>query len=248
MHLLSRRQCTLCSVGSGSAASPTIATLSGYEYLGCYNDQENRLLNAAVQLDMELSVDKCAYYCSGYISADRFYKYFGVEASGWCFCGDEPTQDLDSVKGGGCSNPCLDASKNQLCGGQWAIQVYSASPGFTPSNVFPRPTSTDASTATSVKMGTAPASTSSSPSSTSKDSSAVIGVSVVAGLLGMALLCIFILWCRRKREKTSQPTLEAPPTFQIKRKPRDAAGTQPTEVQSHPFRAELGDGQVLQLP
>ncbi|KAH6871824.1 hypothetical protein B0T10DRAFT_466483 [Thelonectria olida] len=121
---------------SGSAASPTVATLSGYESLECYSDEKNRLLNAAVQLDMEMSVEKCASYCSSFISADRLYKYFGVEAAGWCFCGDNPTRDLNNVKGEGCSEPCLDSSKNELCRGQWAIQVYSVSSDFTPPMSF----------------------------------------------------------------------------------------------------------------
>ncbi|KAH6866024.1 hypothetical protein B0T10DRAFT_370086, partial [Thelonectria olida] len=119
-------------------ASPTVATLTGYKYLGCYTDEKDRLLNAAYQDDdIEMSVEKCAYYCSSFISSDRYYKYLGVEHGRQCFCGDDPTRDLDSVKREGCSDSCSDSSKNELCGGLWEIQVYSVSSGFTPPDVFP---------------------------------------------------------------------------------------------------------------
>ncbi|KAH7176034.1 hypothetical protein EDB81DRAFT_751447 [Dactylonectria macrodidyma] len=99
---------------------------------------------------MEMSVEKCAHYCSDWITSDRYYKYLGVQAGDQCFCGDDPTRDLDSVKGGGCLYTCSDSSKNQLCGGFWAIQVYRVRSGFTPSGVFPRPASASSTASSSL--------------------------------------------------------------------------------------------------
>jgi len=68
-------------------ATPTVASLADYQYLGCYTDTPRRLLDAAAVGSVNMTAQFCADYCNGAISPARFYPFVGVEDGAQCFCG-----------------------------------------------------------------------------------------------------------------------------------------------------------------
>ena len=95
---------------------------------GCYKETNPRLLGkekwAAVLKDEDgkknNSPAACAKFCEG-------FKYYGVQATNQCFCGDKLQGKLEKLKESECSSVCPgDAS--QKCGGGGKMNLYEALP------------------------------------------------------------------------------------------------------------------------
>ena len=60
----------------------------GYDYKGCFLDSSDRTLNGKLTKRYDLTPEICKDLCSG-------YKYFGLEYSKECFCGDELWKNVE---------------------------------------------------------------------------------------------------------------------------------------------------------
>ncbi|XP_062580891.1 uncharacterized protein LOC134242777 [Saccostrea cucullata] len=97
------------------------------EFVGCYKDQRSRTLKAKKTTSKSMTVNKCRKICTG-----LKYKYYGVEASNECFCGNKLTQS-HKKKDGECMTPCK-GDREQACGGSWRLGVYQ-NPNFKPTAI-----------------------------------------------------------------------------------------------------------------
>ncbi|KAF2402400.1 WSC-domain-containing protein [Trichodelitschia bisporula] len=134
---------------SSSTASASIPSstgngisLSGYTYMGCYNEtHDRRALNAKIGGGNSNSLESCAAYCLG-------YSYFGVEHSTECYCANTIySNSIKQTTDVGCSMLCAGKT-NETCGGPDFLSVYfTNSTGVSPSGTATGPNTT--STATS---------------------------------------------------------------------------------------------------
>ena len=207
-----------------TTASPkptaTVASVSGYQYVGCYQDSEgrtrgsDRVLGNASYTDDNLKIATCQWYCE-YGAAGAPYPYFGVEDGSECWCGSKLNSNSQNTKfpEDECRVECNSRS-GEICGAPWRINVWSATTTVTPRYSF---TSTIASSTANSTLSVSrtssigPASTSptaelrpsSSAATDSGVSSSTIAAAVLAGIFGLALLLIglFFLLHRRKQAK-----------------------------------------------
>jgi len=109
--------------------SLSVATVAGSAHLGCYEDHRDRMLRneksdektnkKGVRRDFDHTNTpaECANFC-------KDYKYFGVESSQECYCGNVMyTEGYDKKDEGNCNYKC-PGDKTQRCGGRWKINVY----------------------------------------------------------------------------------------------------------------------------
>uniref|UniRef100_A0A8W8I6X5 WSC domain-containing protein n=1 Tax=Magallana gigas TaxID=29159 RepID=A0A8W8I6X5_MAGGI len=87
------------------------------DFVGCYMDQEPRTLNEKMTVSTTMTVDSCRKTCT-----DLKFKYYGVEYSAQCFCGNQPL-NVRKMREGDCLKPCA-GDRTQACGGSWRIAVY----------------------------------------------------------------------------------------------------------------------------
>ncbi|XP_065945052.1 uncharacterized protein [Magallana gigas] len=87
------------------------------KFVGCYMDQEARTLNEKMTVSTTMTVDSCRKTCT-----DLKFKYYGVEYSSQCFCGNQ-LLNVRKMREGDCLKPC-DGDRTQACGGNWRIAVY----------------------------------------------------------------------------------------------------------------------------
>lgn len=104
-----------------------IDNVPGYDYMGCFVDNPNRILDAAFKEDNTLTVESCGRYCNGGISPNRFYPYMGVEFGNQCYCGSSLNKTLEPIGDTACSQDCA-GDTSQLCGATWFMGVYTATP------------------------------------------------------------------------------------------------------------------------
>ena len=84
----------------------------------CFKDVPQRYLNGASHTaEYGMTVEKCKELC-----LDGGFAYAGVQYARQCFCGDTaPTEPATN-----CNMKC-HGNKDQICGGSWAMNVYSTS-------------------------------------------------------------------------------------------------------------------------
>ena len=104
-----------------------VGTVAGSGYLGCYKDHRDRMLRKynnneknnkkGVRRDFDHTNTpaECANFC-------KDYKYFGVESSQECYCGNALFHN-EKKNEGECNYKC-PGNNNQRCGGRWKINVY----------------------------------------------------------------------------------------------------------------------------
>uniref|UniRef100_K1QKY9 Putative fungistatic metabolite n=1 Tax=Magallana gigas TaxID=29159 RepID=K1QKY9_MAGGI len=87
------------------------------DFKGCYVDQKSRTLKDYSTSSSKMTVEKCKDTCH-----KKNYKYYGVEATKECFCGNKLTKTVkkDTEE---CSSPCK-GNRAQGCGGNWRLAVY----------------------------------------------------------------------------------------------------------------------------
>jgi len=123
-------------IGSGQGPSPTPANIPGYQYMGCYSDADQRTLNGANTADQMLTEMSCVDFCE-----DNGYNYFGTEVGTECWCGDGISSPGQMINSGSCNQGC-GGDGSELCGGNWAINIWGPTPTPTPSPTPPPATVT----------------------------------------------------------------------------------------------------------
>lgn len=94
------------------------ATVGDYAYVGCFpDDLDDRTLSSQVLYDADLTVEKCARFCSN-------YEFFGVEYSSQCYCGNELT--VEEAPQQECRQRC-GGNLSQACGDSKRLNVYGSS-------------------------------------------------------------------------------------------------------------------------
>jgi len=101
----------------------TIASVAGYQDLGCFADSDKRILDADSYRDsVNMTPELCRDYC-----ALHDFGVFGIE-SGWeCYCGDALAEFALDVprQEEACGYNC-PGNEAKACGGDWRMNAYSA--------------------------------------------------------------------------------------------------------------------------
>ncbi|EKD18373.1 WSC domain containing protein [Drepanopeziza brunnea f. sp. 'multigermtubi' MB_m1] len=109
---------------TGTSQAHVVPSASGFKYLGCYTEADNRALAGASFPDDSNTVKKCAANCA------RF-KYAGVEYGRECYCSDTLKSGSTAASENECNMACVtdpQCSKGgnslELCGGSVRLNVY----------------------------------------------------------------------------------------------------------------------------
>lgn len=86
------------SISTASSATPT--TTAGWTYLGCYQDQNNRIMSNGPTTDNAQTIAKCLATCQS-----GSYKYAGVEYGEECWCSNTMNNPVAALAGD-CNMPC----------------------------------------------------------------------------------------------------------------------------------------------
>ncbi|OHW96827.1 WSC domain-containing protein [Colletotrichum incanum] len=109
--------------GSPSNAAPKAAPeVSGWTHLGCFKDSPIRTLDCDLSnyFAGSMSNEKCISYC-----ASKGFRLAGTEYGKECWCGNA-FQLAERIPEEQCNEVC-DGRSTDVCGGDWAVTVYSAS-------------------------------------------------------------------------------------------------------------------------
>ncbi|KAH3745392.1 di-glucose binding within endoplasmic reticulum family protein [Pelomyxa schiedti] len=90
------------------------------EYLGCYIDSSDRDLDGYSFSDASMTVLMCSYACA--ILRSPPYKYYGLQYSTYCFCGDS-FGEYGRVDDSECNMPC-GGDQSEMCGSAWRNSIY----------------------------------------------------------------------------------------------------------------------------
>ncbi|KAK8010828.1 wsc domain-containing protein [Apiospora arundinis] len=117
---------TVATSSTSTSTGPSVPTVSGYVYQGCYQEPSGRraLPDKFFAYD-SMTLDSCAANCTD-------YAYFGVEYGRECYCGatrdDGATKTSGTTINGACAMPC-PGNKDQTCGdGSKLSLFYSSDP------------------------------------------------------------------------------------------------------------------------
>ncbi|KHN95166.1 uncharacterized protein MAM_07051 [Metarhizium album ARSEF 1941] len=100
-------------------SSNSTRTAGDFKYAGCFKDSGTRALSGNVRPNLgAIDNTKCANHCK-----EAGYVLSGTEYGGQCYCGNElvGSEKLDESA---CNMAC-EADKKDVCGGGWALSVYS---------------------------------------------------------------------------------------------------------------------------
>lgn len=153
---------------SNKRNTPTVPTIEGATYQGCYADSSNRLLpvTAAYQ-DMANTNQKCTAACK-----KLGYDLAGTEHQNECYCGSSSKVKLPA-KTTGCNQACSGDS-NQICGGNYRLTIFKVDgvsngggtgTGTTTPTTTPTGTSSSTTTPTTSPTPTGPTAPAKNPAS-----------------------------------------------------------------------------------
>jgi hypothetical protein len=98
----------------------TLPDIGGFKYAGCFKDGRDRALAGEVRPNLgRISNTKCIAHCKS-----KGFALAGTEYGGQCYCGNS-LSGSELIDESSCSKPCEGAS-SEICGGGWALSVYSA--------------------------------------------------------------------------------------------------------------------------
>ena len=86
-------------------------------YVGCFYDDELRLLKNKIQAFNVNSMQMCREHCKG-------YKYLGLQDSNWCLCGNDLNPSRYPKKPDHECNMQCKGNSNEICGGRWRNSIY----------------------------------------------------------------------------------------------------------------------------
>ncbi|KAM6477919.1 COOH terminal WSC domain-containing protein [Trichoderma sp. SZMC 28011] len=102
-----------------SKGNSAAATVGGYTYAGCYQDNIGRVLTGDILPNLgPMTNDKCVANC-----VSKGFSIAATEYGGQCYCGNDLVGSA-KLADSQCSMACEGNSK-EVCGGSWAISVYS---------------------------------------------------------------------------------------------------------------------------
>ncbi|OPB42289.1 hypothetical protein A0O28_0034060 [Trichoderma guizhouense] len=102
-----------------SKGNSAAATVGGYTYAGCYQDNIGRVLTGDILPNLgPMTNDKCVANC-----VSKGFSIAATEYGGQCYCGNDLVGSAKLAESQ-CTMACEGNSK-EVCGGSWAISVYS---------------------------------------------------------------------------------------------------------------------------
>ncbi|KAL6698781.1 COOH terminal WSC domain-containing protein [Trichoderma pleuroticola] len=101
------------------AKGNSAATVGGFTYAGCYQDNIGRVLTGDILPNLgPMTNDKCVANC-----LSKGFSIAATEYGGQCYCGNDLVGSSKLAENQ-CTMACEGNSK-EVCGGSWAISVYS---------------------------------------------------------------------------------------------------------------------------
>jgi hypothetical protein len=114
---LAREQTSLSELKTLKDQLAAYKNAPAYVYLGCFWDFKPRVLNSKDTYDGAMTVQKCEAFCKG-------YKYYGLQQSSYCFCGNSFAVNTKSRPESDCSSNC-SGNNRQKRGATAANSLYA---------------------------------------------------------------------------------------------------------------------------
>ncbi|KAH0287144.1 WSC domain-containing protein, partial [Aureobasidium sp. EXF-3399] len=95
-----------------------VPSYGGYNYVGCFNDQGARTINAATLNTNDMTVQKCGDFC-----ISKGFSMFGLEYASECYCGNARASTSQLTTDSKCSMACK-GNNAQLCGAGSLMVLY----------------------------------------------------------------------------------------------------------------------------
>ncbi|KAF2793031.1 glycoside hydrolase family 55 protein [Melanomma pulvis-pyrius CBS 109.77] len=112
------------SAGPTPTPTPTAPSISGYDYLGCWTDADQRTLPSNNEASNSMTVEACQNYCS-----TNGYDLFGTEDGNECWCSSSISTAGGATKVD--ESECIAACNGntaEVCGGVWRVNIWQRSP------------------------------------------------------------------------------------------------------------------------
>ncbi|KAK7956344.1 uncharacterized protein PG986_005566 [Apiospora aurea] len=115
---------SVISSTTSTSSGPSVPTVSGYAYQGCYKEPSGRrgLPDKVFAYD-SMTLESCAVNCTN-------YAWFGVEYGRECYCGASLDSGASKTSGttfnGACNKPC-GGNSNQICGDRSMFSLFYSS-------------------------------------------------------------------------------------------------------------------------
>ncbi|XP_062608867.1 uncharacterized protein LOC134270643 [Saccostrea cucullata] len=87
------------------------------EYMGCFQDQQDRTLTGKYTTTTSMTIETCKNICT-----KENNQFYGVQYSHQCFCGDFLSTNIPKPERE-CNMKC-SGNKNQMCGGHYRMNIY----------------------------------------------------------------------------------------------------------------------------
>lgn len=114
---------------TGSDTSSAVKEPIVYSWAGCYQDNQARDLSTTLSVNGHSTVAQCQQ-----LAASRNFKYFALQAKGWCLADNSfatPTATYKPVPISQCGTKCeneIASGTTLLCGSDWINAVYVTKP------------------------------------------------------------------------------------------------------------------------
>lgn len=114
---------TVTAAAPGETAKPSgsnsTRTVGGFQYAGCFRDSMTRALDSEIRANLgPVSNEKCVNHCK-----TNGFSLAGTEYGGQCYCGNE-LKNSEKIDSSYCNKAC-EGNKPEMCGGSWALSVFS---------------------------------------------------------------------------------------------------------------------------
>ncbi|KAH6870211.1 carbohydrate-binding WSC [Alternaria rosae] len=89
--------------------------------MGCYEHikPSEGLLRDHETRSQDMTIEACGTIC-------REYKYFGISAGSWCYCGDTFRGKATAADPNTCTSRCA-GNQTQTCGSPWRMSLFTTS-------------------------------------------------------------------------------------------------------------------------
>lgn len=103
--------------------SPAVVSVPGWKYRGCWSDNPLDRTLIAKRWKGYVTPENCAHICKG-------FRFFGLEYSNECYCGNTISHESQQVPENVCSRICM-GNFQAFCGGSNALTMYEVEPEVT---------------------------------------------------------------------------------------------------------------------
>ncbi|KAF5484710.1 WSC domain-containing protein [Colletotrichum siamense] len=103
------------STATAAAATTTWVTVTDWDFIGCYEDGDERVFSGNISVIQNQTNKLCALACDG-------FDYFGTQYGDQCYCSKTPPKT--AAPAWNCDMHCAGAPNSEICGGYYFLSAW----------------------------------------------------------------------------------------------------------------------------